>query len=105
MRRRISEAGVFELIKRKFPDDLWTKQSSEDEDELPTWGLMIQTGSEKAGIDQKGTDPIGEEYQVLRYADKTLCLMEMNPEDAIIGHQRPTPKQLEHLFDYVINMK
>lgn len=100
MRRRISEAGVFELIKRKFPDDLWTKQSSENEESPQTWGLLIQTEADKAG---KETSV--QEYQVLRYADKTLCSMEINEEDQIVGNQRPTPKQLEQLLDFVINLK
>lgn len=93
MRRRISEAGVFELIKRKFPDDQWTKNTSETEDSPPTWGLLIETGDELEA----------NAFQVLRYADKTLYSMQIN-EDEIEENHRPTPKQLEYLFDYVVNL-
>lgn len=101
MRRRISEAGVFELIKRKYPDDLWKKQASNDQDSLPTWGLSIQTEVEKP--DTKASEV--EEYQVLRYADKTLCSMAIQEEEKKVGNHRPTPKQLEHLFEYVVKLR
>ena len=78
MRRRISEAGVFELIKRKFPDDLWEENTCDSEEEPTTWSLVIETDSEK---DENA-------YQVLRYADKTLYSMEVNEEDEESNHQR-----------------
>ena len=101
MRRRISEAGVFELIKRIYPDDLWTKQASDDQKDLPTWGLSIQTEVEKPDV----TDNTVKEYQVLRYADKTLCSMEISEEKQDMSNHRPTPKQLESLFEFVVNLR
>ena len=94
MRRRISEAGVFELIKQKFPDDLWEKNTDNTEEEPPTWSLNIYLGKEKNA----------KECQLMRYADKTLYSMEINEDDGDKGNHRPTPKELEKLFDYVVNL-
>ncbi|MGB0524852.1 MAG: hypothetical protein ACPGJS_17900 [Flammeovirgaceae bacterium] len=95
MRRRISEAGVFELIKRKFPDDQWEKNTDATEEDPPTWGLLIHLDDEEKE----------NACQVLRYADKTLYSMEISEEDDDDdSNHRPTPKQLEQLFEYVINL-
>ena len=95
LRRRISEASIFELVKQKFNRDQWKKQSSEAG--LPTWKLSID-------IAETGEDWSDDgEYHIQQYNDRTLCSFKVyNPD--LNKKIRPSQNQLKNLLRYLTQL-
>jgi len=92
LRRRISEAGIFDLVKQKFNRDKWKKELNEKG--FPTWKLSIDIAEEDSGCNDDS------EYHIRQYTDKTLCSFWVyNPD--LKKKVRPSQGQLKNLLTYL----
>ncbi|MFT5618884.1 MAG: hypothetical protein ACI85I_002119 [Arenicella sp.] len=96
LRRRVSEASIFEVVKNKFTTENWEKSP---EQRTPTWELTIDTSrTDTTTKDLKGKED--GEFHISQYADHTLCAFEIY-NSKLKRNIRPSEQQLDNLLTYL----
>ena len=96
LRRRISEASIFEVVKTKFTTENWEKSPKQ---RTPTWELMIDTSRTNTTTKDLIKKEDGE-FHISQYADHTLCTFEVYSSN-LKKKIRPSEQQLGSLLTYL----